>query len=49
MADAVEELAGDHVGVVILHGFIKKSQKVPSDDLHTAIGRLTQLHAARHR
>ncbi len=34
---------------ILLHGFIKKSQKIPSDDLHTAIGRLKQLHAARHR
>jgi len=34
---------------ILLHGFIKKSQKTPSDDLLTAIGRLKQLHAARHR
>lgn len=34
---------------ILLHGFIKKSQKIPSDDLHTAMGRLKQLRAARHR
>lgn len=29
--------------MVLLHGFIKKSQTTPKDDLHTAIKRLKQL------
>ncbi|MGB7739654.1 MAG: type II toxin-antitoxin system RelE/ParE family toxin [Steroidobacteraceae bacterium] len=33
---------------ILLHGFIKKSQKIPSDDLHTARGRLKQIRGARH-
>ena len=28
---------------ILLHGFIKQSQRIPSDDLHTAMGRLKQL------
>lgn len=32
---------------ILLHGFIKKSQKTPADDLHTALGRLKQLRGAK--
>jgi len=34
---------------ILLHGFIKKSQKVPADELHTAQVRLKQLRDARRR
>jgi phage-related protein len=34
---------------ILLHGFIKKSQKIPVDDLHTALVRLKQLRGARRR
>ena len=34
---------------ILLHGFIKKSQKIPADDLHTALGRLKQLRGAKRR
>jgi phage-related protein len=34
---------------ILLHGFIKKSQKIPADDLHTALIRLKQLRGARRR
>jgi len=34
---------------VLLHGFIKKSQNIPADELATATGRLKQLRASgRH-
>ena len=34
---------------VLLHGFIKKSQKIPADELATATGRLKQLRTSgRH-
>jgi len=29
--------------IILLHGFIKKSQKTPMDDLHLARERLAQL------
>jgi phage-related protein len=32
---------------VLLHGFVKKSQKIPADELATALNRLKQLRAAR--
>ena len=35
--------------VILLHGFIKKSQKIPADDLQTALVRLKQLRGARRR
>ena len=35
--------------VILLHGFIKKSQKIPADELHTAQVRLKQLRGARRR
>jgi phage-related protein len=34
---------------ILLHGFIKKSQKIPVDDLHAALVRLKQLRGARRR
>jgi phage-related protein len=34
---------------VLLHGFIKKSQKTPATDLETAGGRMRMLNAARQR
>jgi phage-related protein len=35
---------------VLLHGFIKKSQRMPADELHTAQVRLKQLcNAGRRR
>lgn len=34
---------------VLVHGFIKKSQKMPASELETAVGRLKQLHAAQRR
>lgn len=34
---------------ILLHGFIKKSQKIPADDFHTALGRLKLLRGARRR
>ena len=34
---------------ILLHGFIKKSQKIPADELHTAQVRLKQLRDARRR
>ena len=34
---------------ILLHGFIKKSQKLPADELHTAQVRLKQLRGARRR
>jgi phage-related protein len=34
---------------ILLHGFIKKSQKIPADDLQTALVRLKQLRGARRR
>jgi phage-related protein len=34
---------------ILLHGFIKKSQKIPADELHTAQVRLKQLRGARRR
>ena len=35
--------------IVMLHGFIKKSQKIPADDLQAALVRLKQLRGARRR
>jgi hypothetical protein len=32
--------------MVLLHGFVKKSQATPSEDLHTAVHRLQQLASA---
>jgi phage-related protein len=34
---------------ILLHGFIKKSQRIPADDLHTALVRLKQLRGAMRR
>jgi phage-related protein len=34
---------------LLLHGFIKKSQRIPADELHTAQVRLKQLRGARLR
>ena len=34
---------------ILLHGFIKKSQKIPADELQTAQVRLQQLRDARRR
>jgi phage-related protein len=34
---------------VLLHGFIKKSQKTPTDDLATALARMKRLHGAPTR
>ncbi len=34
---------------VLLHGFIKKSQKTPAADLDTAIARMRTLNAAHKR
>lgn len=34
---------GEHM--VLLHGFIKKSQTTPKDDLHTALNRLKQIRS----
>jgi phage-related protein len=34
---------------ILLHGFIKKSQKTPADELHTAQARLKQLRGATRR
>ena len=34
---------------ILLHGFIKKSQKIPADELHTVQARLKQLRGARRR
>lgn len=31
--------------MVLLHGFIKKSQTTPKDDLHTALNRLKQIRS----
>lgn len=33
----------------LLQGYSKKSQKIPADDLHTALLRLKQLRDARRR
>jgi len=34
---------------ILLHGFIKKSKRIPADDLHTALVRLKQLRGAGRR
>ena len=34
---------------VLLHGFIKKSQKTPTDELATATARMKRLHEAPTR
>jgi len=34
---------------VLVHGFIKKSQKTPAPDLETAVSRMKQLRAAQKR